>query len=96
MAATKQHTAQQVLTEIKISKSVLRGPQLTRGNVHARIPEQNGKGAHNRLSSAEPKAEMGMEITALGEMEGHSENVVPERKKNRNRKQDPQTVAFPH
>lgn len=31
---------------------------------------------------------MGMEIKALGE--GHSEDVVPERKKNRNRKQDPQ------
>ena len=62
--------------------------------MHAQIPEQNGKGALNRLSSAEPKAEMGMEIKALGE--GHSEDVVPERKQNRNRKQDPQTVAFAH
>lgn len=34
------------------------------------------------FSSAEPKAEMEMEIKALGE--GHSEDVVPERKKKRN------------
>lgn len=48
--------------------------------MHTQIPEQNGKGAHNRLSSAEPKAETGMEITALGGNGGTFRKCGPRKK----------------
>lgn len=56
----KEHTAQQVLTEIKISKSVLGGPPAHRGNVQAQITEKNGKGAEKRHSPEVRNVEMGM------------------------------------
>lgn len=93
---TKQHAAEQVLTGIKMSKSVLRGPQLTGEMCTHRSQNKMEKVRITDFHPQSLKQKQGWRLQLLGEMEGHSENVVPERKKNRNRKQDPQTLAFAH
>lgn len=56
----KEDTAQQVLTDIKISKNVLRGPPAHRRNVQAQITEKHGEGAEKRQLPKVQKVEMGM------------------------------------